>query len=114
MYSVRLNDLKYHAFHGLFTQEKQVGNIFLVNLEVSSSEKLTSRNSLENLMDYVILKDIVDQYMTQTFDLLEDILGNIVNDIQEKYPNTTGQVSIQKCPPPFGGVCKSAEVVMKF
>ena len=114
MYQVKLNGLKYHAYHGLFPQEKKTGNNFIVSACVKSSIKLEKKNTLESLINYVWLKDTVDTYMNQRFDLLEDILAHIVADIQEEYPESTGQISIKKEQPPFGGRCDSSEVTLEF
>ena len=114
MYTVRLNRLKYHAFHGLFAQEAKTGNDFEVDVEVSFEKKLRRSNSLENLVDYSVLKDLVDTFMGQRFELLEDILYEIVSEIEMLYPTSKGEVSIKKMNPPFGGRCDSSQVILKF
>ena len=114
MYTVRLNSLKYYSNHGLYPQEGLLNNEFEVNLEVSSDTDINAKNDIQQLIDYTILKDVVDQYMNQQFLLLEDVLGNIVQQISKRYPFSKGEVSIKKMNPPFGGRCDSSEVILKF
>ena len=56
----------------------------------------------------------MDQQFRKSFDLLEDLVALISAEIKVKYPQCKGEISIKKCPPPFGGRCESAEVVFKF
>lgn len=114
MYLVRLNELKYHVKHGLFPEESLVDNLFEVNLELGLEKSLSTKNNLTELIDYVFLKNTIDEIMVQKHVLLEDILGEFKEIILTKYPEANGFISIQKCPPPFGGNCKSAEVIFKF
>ena len=114
MYLVRLNQLKYRTTHGLYSQEKLIDNVFEVSLEVETDRLLSKCNNIEDLIDYVSLKDVCDKYMTKHFNLLEDILAHISSDVLEMYPDSKGYVSIKKCPPPFGGDVASAEVILKF
>lgn len=114
MYTVRLNQLKYHSFHGLFDQEAKTGNEFEIDVEVSFEKRLKEKNSLGNLVDYSVLKDVVDTYMGQRFELLEDLLYMIVTEIEKLYPTSKGEVSIKKMQPPFGGRCASSQVILRF
>lgn len=114
MYTVRLNGLKYHSFHGLYPQEAILGNNFEVDVEVSLEKELEKQNDISTLIDYTSLKDVVDLYMDQRFELLEDVLAYIVKDIEGLYPMAKGEVSIKKLNPPFGGRCNSSQVILKF
>lgn len=114
MYTVRLNQIKYHVNLGLYEQEKLVDNTFELSVEVSLDKSLSKNNQLEDLIDYVFLKDVCDQYMSMQFSLLEDVLAHIRDAVQEKYSNAKGYISIKKCPPPFGGNVQSAEVILNF
>ena len=99
MYTVKLNGLKYRATHGLYPQEQLIENEFVVDIEVSFEKKLKLKNDLEELTDYSVLKDIVDDFMTKRFSFLEDIIANIVGEIEKLYPASTGSVGIKKLNP---------------
>ncbi len=114
MYTVKVNGLKYTAFHGLFPEEKLIDNQFELSIEVTMNKKLVLKNNLSDLIDYVFLKDVADKYMNQQFELLEDILAHISKDILEQYPYTKGVLSLKKYAPPFGGRCISSEVMYAF
>lgn len=114
MYTVKLNDLKYYAFHGLFPQEAKVGNEFYVSMSVSLPQKLELENDINNLLNYVSLKDIVDEQMKTRFLLLEDLLAKIKADVTSLYPQAQGSISIKKMQPPFGGRCHSSQVILTF
>lgn len=114
MYTVKLNDLKYYAYHGLFPQERKTGNQFLVSVSVSMPLNIAKENDLGTMINYVALKDVVDKYMSLKFDLLEDILGSIKEEFLILYPEASGEISIKKIQPPFGGSCASSEVIITF
>lgn len=114
MYTVKLNRLTYYAFHGLHKQEMKCGNQFEVNLSVTQNTQLSFSNSIEQLIDYSVLKEIIDSYMLERYDLLEDICVRIISDIKSKFDIYKGEVSIKKMNPPFGGECHSSEVVIDF
>lgn len=114
MYTVKLNQLEYYAFHGLHKQESKCGNHFEVNLTVSQNRNLTSSNNINELIDYSKLKGIVDVYMKDRFDLLEDIIAQVITDIKKLFNEVSGEISIKKLNPLFGGSCHSSEVVVDF
>lgn len=114
MYKVCLNKLKYFATHGLYKHESTVGANFEVDLEVYSNLELKQQNSIKDLIDYVVLKDIVDSYMTLRYELLEDVIFDIAKDIKSKYPDVKGQLGIKKMNPALGTRCHSSEVIYTF
>lgn len=114
MYTVKLNELKYRAGHGLFGQEELVGNDYVVTVEVTKDLVLSTQNDLNTLIDYSLLKDLIDQRMSVDTPLLEDLVAHMVMDIQRVYPKTQGKIRIQKIQPPFGGRCHSSEVEYTF
>lgn len=114
MYTVKLKELKYRAGHGLYGQEVLAGNDYSVSIEVSQAVVLSTQNDLSALVDYGVLKDIIDHQMAIDTPLLEDLIAKIVKDVQEAFPHVSGQISIQKHQPPFGGRCYCSEVAYTF
>jgi dihydroneopterin aldolase len=62
VYTIYLNNLRFHAYHGLFDEEKIIGNEFVVNVEiVLLNEQIISdlNQSIDYSKVYEIIKDIM-------------------------------------------------------
>ncbi len=115
--TVCLNELKFQAYHGLYPEEKVLGNTFLVNLMLERQVGLVdfASSKIEDTVDYTMLYTIVKDRMGVPSDLLETVVGDIITECKEKIASMTYiRVSLKKKNPPFGGDCGSAEIVAEY
>lgn len=102
MITVQLHDLNIHAAHGVYEGEENVGNPFIVNLDVSYDEGDSDLQKLENTIDYVDLYEIVHSRMMVPSGLLEKLCETIIRHIRHQYPFVTEvSLSIYKLQPPI-------------
>ena len=104
MYKVQLHDLEFFAFHGLYEEERIIGNKFIVNLEVvinNFSEFL----SIEDTINYVSLFELIKIKMNHPVDLLETLATQIVEEIRllDNRINSVN-ISIKKINPTIKGI----------
>lgn len=85
MLTVQLYDLNFHAFHGIYENEDKVGNDFQVNLSVAYNEKKTKFDSINNVLNYEELYEIVKRRMNIASPLLEEIADSIIRKIKHEY-----------------------------
>lgn len=110
---IRLKDVDFFAYHGVFPEEKSKGNTFRVNLSVELPENTLgcSTDSINDTLNYQVLYDIVANEMTTTSDLLENVAMRIKNTIISRFPTISNvRVAVAKKNPPLGGNVAWAEV----
>jgi dihydroneopterin aldolase len=111
--TIELQNLIFHAQHGLYEEERKVRNTFEVNLSVSFPEKETGYESTEDTISYVNLYAIVKQKIQNPVFLLEKICQDIILKIKNQYPAVTEiRISIYKLQAPIESFIGKAGVTM--
>ncbi len=82
MFTLHLNKILLHAYHGVHEEETIVGNDFEISLSVSFNE-LQKITILEDTINYVSVFEIVKINFEKTQYLLETVAQNIVEAIHE-------------------------------
>jgi 7,8-dihydroneopterin aldolase/epimerase/oxygenase len=85
MIKVELKNVRFHAFHGLYEEEKKAGNDYEFNLSVNweTDEIITSLNETVN---YAKLYELVKAEMIIPRQLLETLLMELAEKIHEEFP----------------------------
>jgi 7,8-dihydroneopterin aldolase/epimerase/oxygenase len=101
MFTININKLLLHGYHGLYKEETITGTNFEVNLSVSFKETKLITN-LEETINYVAVFDVVKRHFLMPTQLLETLAQNIVEDIYllDKKIETIN-ISIEKLNPPM-------------
>lgn len=111
-----LRDLRFHAFHGVLPQERQVGGNFVVDLRVGYPlAQAMASNQVEDTLNYASLYALVEREMQQPSALLEHVAGRIAQAIAKNFPQALSiDLTLTKQNPPMGADCKGAGVEMHF
>lgn len=100
--TIELRDLHFHAFHGLYPEERKTGNDFRVALDVDyipSDEIITQ---IGDTLNYASLYTIVRKAMQTPVDLLETLVMQITDTIHLEFPQAIRiRISIHKLHPPI-------------
>lgn len=106
--TISLRNVRFRAFHGLHPEEREKGNDFVVNLDVSYNPGIHTVVSLQDTIDYAELFEIINSAMQRPVELLETLVQTIGNNIYKKYPKVKQiNVTVEKLNPPidqFSGV----------
>ena len=109
---IYINDLRFHAFHGVMPQERLTGNDYSVDLRVGydvSSAMLS--DDVNDTVNYATLFEIVRQEMSVPSQLVERVAYRIADRISRRYPDVTRMdVRVTKLNPPLGADCHGAGV----
>ncbi len=101
MFTINLNNLAFHAYHGVYEDERILGNDFEVNVSVTfeADEPVTS---LHHTINYVSIYNIVKQRMAVPIPLLETLAQEMTQEIYN-FDNRikTISVSVEKKNPPI-------------
>jgi len=114
MIKIELVDLDFYAYHGVYSEEKEKGNNFRVNLAVTGDfQEAVNSDTLEGTIDYEKLYAIIKTEMEQGSNLLEHVVGRIRNSIRDSFSEINSiEVSIEKLSPPIQGKLKSTRVTL--
>ena len=109
---VFLRNVRFHAFHGVLPQERQVGGEFLLSLRVGYPlARAMESDGVGDTLNYATLFDLVKQEMDIPSQLLEHVAGRIVKAIGEQFPKVSSiHLKITKKNPPMGADCDGAGV----
>jgi len=115
MQKVALNGLKFKAYHGYYEEEREKGNHFEVDIEVSTNFLEAAENDdLEKAVDYEELYAIVKEEMQIASSLLESVVTRISGRVLKEMPLVEAvKVSLAKLNPPIKGDCKEARVTIE-
>ena len=101
---IRLQDIVLQAHHGVFTQERELGNTFKVSVSIDIPETVgVVTDELEDTIHYQTLYDVVVEQMQQPSNLIEHVAGRIRAQLVRLYPEATVHVQVSKKNPPLGG-----------
>ncbi len=109
---IELQDVRFHAFHGVMPQEGRVGADFLVSVRVGIAfEKAMQSDDVEDTLNYAALYQLVQRDMAVPPKLLEHVAGRIVKAIVKAFPDVTSiDLKLTKLNPPMGADCAGASV----
>ncbi|MDL2265422.1 dihydroneopterin aldolase [Parabacteroides sp. OttesenSCG-928-G07] len=112
---IQLKGMHFYAFHGVSTQEKKVGNQFVVDILLTAPlENAVEQDALEETIDYSQIYAIVKEEMAVSSNLLEHVAGRIMQHVKRSFPQITEiEVAVTKKHPPFGGDVRGASVLLK-
>lgn len=101
---VFLKDVRFHAFHGVLPQEKEVGQDFLVSIRCAMDmSSAMNHDMLEVALDYGALYQLVKEEMDIPSQLVEHVAGRIGKTVFDHFQQVTAvDITITKLNPPLG------------
>ena len=114
--SIFLDEVRFHAFHGVMPQERAVGADFTVWLKVGYDfVKAAESDELIDTISYADLYEVVRAEMDKPSQLLEHVVLRIVKAVAARWPRIdTIDLRLAKDNPPMGADCKGAGVEIHY
>jgi len=78
---IELNEVVFLGYHGLYAEEKKLGNTYKVNVHIDFIPKKELVDQLDQTIDYVNVYAIIKKWMEIPTPLLETLVGNIADEI---------------------------------
>lgn len=101
MMTVHLHNLRFHAFHGIYAEEKVLGGEFEVNLSVNYQPAQLPVTDLHQSVNYALLYNLVKQEMETPCQILETFVTKLAADILAQFSIVDEvNISITKLRPP--------------
>ncbi len=107
-----LDNLRFHANHGVMPQERMTGNDYKVSLRIryDISRAMTS-DQVEDTLNYAEVFQLVSQEMAVPSSLIERVAGRIGDRLFRRFPTIEEiELKIMKVNPPMGADCEGAGV----
>ena len=101
MFTIQLNNLRFFSFHGLYEEEKVLGNEYEVNaaITINAHEPVLA---LHQTIDYVKIYHIIKEQMDIPTALLETVVQNLAEHIYTSDNRITSiDINIKKLYPPI-------------
>lgn len=111
-----LNEMVFYGFHGVFAEERKLGQRFIVSLQLTTDGAHDSTiHKLDDTVDYTqvyaLLKEIME---SDQFQLLETVANAILDRVLQEFSLVCkAEVFIQKPSVAIQGSLKSVEIVME-
>ena len=109
---IYLQDLRFHAFHGVMEQEKTVGNDYIVNVKLNVNvQKAATSDNVSDTINYASVYDIISKAMSERSHLIEHVAYKIGEKLIKAFPLITDlEINVKKLNPPIEAECSGAGV----
>lgn len=109
---VNLDNLRFHAFHGVLPQERKTGNDYVVNLHIKYDfSKAMATDNVVDTLNYAEVYQVVASEMREPSLLLERVAGRIGESLFDQFPEIEEiHLKVVKQNPPMGADCDGAGV----
>lgn len=116
VFEISVIDLRFHANHGVFPQETEVGNEFRVDVTVKFPfNQRIYDDDISATVSYADIFEIVKTEMEIPRKLLESVASSIADRLTETFPDIiSGTVAIEKSTPPIPHFNGIARVLLSF
>ncbi len=109
---VCLNNVRFHAHHGVLPQERTTGGEFIVNLRAKYPlAKAIESDDVNDTLNYAEIFEIINKEMQTPSCLLEHVAGRIGKSIMNAFPKIEElDITLKKTNPPMSADMDSAAV----
>lgn len=102
MIQIHLEDLSFYAYHGLYKEERLLGNYFIVDIKIEYQPTQKIINNIHETIDYTVLYDLISKRMKIPTELLETIATEFCYQVMEQFNTVQSvQFKIKKQHPPI-------------
>lgn len=114
--TIYINKLRIRAFHGVFEQERTVGNIFEVSVALTAGCREAMLNdNLDGTVNYAEVVKLIKDEMRKPSKLLENVAYRIYKAVCSRYPSvTSGEITVSKPAPPVSAQLDSVGFCLKW
>lgn len=112
MLTISLEEMKFHAGHGIYPEEKIIGNDFIVDVSIGIEDKEAVAD-LSQTIDYVKVYEIINKEMSKPTPVLESLAYSCVACIKRDFPQSKAiKIKISKLHPPMGGEIGKSSITL--
>lgn len=117
MARISLENVRFRAHHGLYEEERVIGNDFMLDVWIDTNIQMaaviTEHNveKVVNTVNYELVYEICRIEMGKPQKLLETVIEEIIYRLKRHFPNMQMiQIKLRKMTPPIGGQVEFAAI----
>ena len=109
---IRLNKMVFRGYHGVWDEERQVGQRFEVDIEFVIDIKVAAKSdNIKDTIDLYKVYQVVETIVTKkSFKLVETLAETITTTLLRQFPIQELRVRVRKPNSPVPGICDGIEV----
>jgi 7,8-dihydroneopterin aldolase/epimerase/oxygenase len=110
---IRIKNASFYAYHGVATDEQNLGGKFEVDVEMTGDfQGASDTDALRNTIDYEAVYTFIQSTVTQRkYYLLETLARTIAKGLRQQFPSVVQViVKVRKPHPPVKGVIDYVEI----
>ena len=108
---LRLRNMRFYAYHGLFPEEAKLGQWFEVDVEIFSDFRGYARKAAAGAFDYAKVYEATKKVVTsERFGLVEALADRIAEVLQSSFQLKHLLVRVRKPNPPMQALFDGVEV----
>lgn len=115
--TIEVEGLRLWCRHGVFSQERTVGNLFEVSLSLvyPPALKAVKTDCVDDTLNYARAVEIVKCVMSEPSELIEHAAGRIHAALTDAYPEIeSGRITVKKLAPPVSAEMSAASFILEF
>ena len=113
-YEIRLSEMEFHAYHGCYDLEQQVGNRFCVELTITELGEVAVDDAVEKAVNYLDVYQSVARQMRIKQRTIERVAMNIIEALKAEFPAIEKvRCTVAKLAPPLGGKIGKVSVALE-
>ena len=115
IYTINLEGMDFHAFHGCYELERLTGSHFEVSLRiVSPLGRVAEDDDVTQAVNYLTVYETVREQMAVTQHTIERVAQNIINALHGSFKQIVAvECTVTKIAPPWGGKVNRVSVTLK-
>ena len=115
MYTIELEGMDFHAFHGCYELERQTGSHFEVSLRLTTElGAVAEEDDVTKAVNYLTVYEVVREQMHRTQHTIERVAQNIIDALRIRFPQICEtECKVTKIAPPLGGKVARVSVTLK-
>lgn len=109
-----LNNMQFHAYHGVFEQEKQVGNTYYIDMKIYADfSKACKSDLVEDTINYASVFNEIQKEMQKPCHLIEHLAENICTRIKAGFRSVQSiEIKLTKNNPPIEGQMDNVSIIL--
>ena len=114
LYTINLEGMEFHAFHGCYDLEQLSGSHFEVALEiVTPLGDVATKDDVTLAVNYLTVYEVVRTQMGITQRTIERVAQNIIEALFDRFGQITAvKCTVTKLAPPLGGKVRKVSVTL--
>ena len=115
LYTIRLEQMEFRAYHGCYDRGQQVGNRCIVERTINTPlGAVADEDAVEKAVNYLTVYEKVREVMRIKCRTIERVAQNIIAAVRELYPEIVEvECMVAKLAPPLGGKVGRVSVTLK-